>query len=425
MSEFNDATLTLTQMKHEIRDVIIPTASAALFIGPPGAGKTSVGLEIARSLMSGTFGACYYNCSNAISPDITGLYKPTDGPLTSYGVPLLFQPKPDLGLNGAFPVLNDPEANPYAPDFNWASLRPYPNGIAVLDEMGKAEELVIAKLAQFCNEGSTGQWGVPNDGWAKICFTNSQADGSGDNELPMHTVDRLSIYRVTTSYEDVVNHWRDIGMHEDFIGFASKNGDLIFTQNVPSTRIKYCTARSYTMAWRLCMSYIINGLGLDDLNEEARAAHVAKGGNPKDIPPNPGELGFGDDVNDPLAAEIMHGFTTTLAARCGTAVALAFKDYLQHRHQKPTVEEILANPATARLPDHPGIMHATMEMIVQNIPFEKHDAAFAYVRRMAKAYQTDFCAKFQAQYGARAQNLIEFHKLISSCGAAARMTIYS
>lgn len=427
MAEFDSTNITITEMLGKIEHVYLPTGKAAIFFGAPGAAKTSTAIALALRLQRerADFGACYMNMSSAITPDVMGAYKNTPGPLTQYGVPLLFQPNRKFGLRGAFPVLNDPECDPWSPGFNWRALTPYSEGIAYIDESTKVfEEGVQAKLAEFYCDGVTGQWGVP-EGWTKIGFANRAEDMSNDTPIAMHTANRLGKYNVYTAFEDVAPYWKSRGMHEDFVGFASANAGLVFSPKVPLSQEQFGTARSFMDAWLLCMAYSCNVVGIPDMNEEARKEHVAKGGNGRDIPIVPEFLPVGDDTSDAEVAEVVRGFITILAAHCGEGVALAFKDYLLHRHEKPTIDQIKSNPTTAPLSQHPGILHATMEMIIDHLPFEHHEKAFTYAQRMNKALCAVFCSKFASRYGVRAATLPSFHKLVAYCGASARVMIYS
>lgn len=416
MAEFDAATVTLTDMAWRIRNMYAPTGECAIFVGPPGMGKTGKTASLLRDMQDedDDFGACYFNLSSAITPDVTGLPKITNGPLTNYGVPLIFQPNDTFGLRGAFPALNDPEADPRSPEFSWRALKPYSRGVVVLDEIGKiAEEAVFAKLAQILGDRSTGQWSLP-EGWSVIGFSNREEDMSGDLAIPMHTGNRVSRYAVRTRLEDVIDHWIEIGMHPKFRAFAAANPSLVLSDSVPTNREQFSTARSYTKAWVLATRYC-EAIGMPDANADDPTA-----------PYEPTVFPVLGDVTDPSLAKAAAGFTTTIAARCGAPVALAFTDFLLHSNEQPTAQEVLDHPTKAKMPEHAGVLHATIEMLLSDIPFDKADRAFTYVRRFQnKAMRAVYTARFAKKFGSRALNLKGWQEMSAECGQAGRILTYS
>jgi hypothetical protein len=130
-----------------------------------------------------------------------------------------------------------------------------------------------------------------------------------------------------------------------------------------------------------------------------------------------------DEHGSDLAAKA-EGFTATVAARCGEAVALKFHDYLLHMNERPLFEHVIADPVNCIMPEHMGVVHATIEMLVKNMKLIHAPTIIRYVRRMNKSMAAVWCYKAANKFSLQIVNTKEFMELVEHCGPAAHSLVY-
>lgn len=420
MANFDATRITVTEAASLVRNVYLPNGGAVLLCGPPGCGKSEIMARMMRDLMGKMpkFGACFYNLSAAQSVDVMGWPKITDGPLSLNGVPVWMQPVPQEGLRGAFPQLN-PDDPAYKPieELKFADLVPYPYGIAVFDEMlSVADDTVLLPLAQFMGEGRIGQWGVPAKKWARVGLTNRPSDHRDVRELHAHTRNRLARFEVHITWEDIVSYWESIGMSEVFRAFAGAEPEEIFSAAVPTGDQQFGTARSWTNAWKDTMRFCQTWMKLPNLAEKGQPY------DPGILPVN--TLQLGDQDYDAKHANQCRLLYAAIAARCGDSIATKFQDFMINMKERPTFEDVLADPMGTKMPEHAGVLYSMVEMFTTRTKMPQFGQVFKYARRMPRVMASALCVRMAHKHKLSVISNSDFMTFMDWCGPGARAAIY-
>ena len=425
MSSHSTTKVTLTEANSLIRNTYFPTGGAALFAGPPGCGKSEGTLALQRMMQQefgDVFGSCFYNMSAAQAPDVMGWTKMSSSPLSLYGVPAWMQPVPQEGLRGAIPALHRTTLPKDDPDYlspsaiTWEHMTTYKYGIAVFDEvLSVADDTVLLPMAQLFSEGRVGQWGVPVKSWARIGLTNRPSDHRDVRVLHAHTRNRMAIWEVHITFDDVSTYWESIGMHDAFHSFAGAESGIVFSDSVPSGNEQFSTARSWQSAWRDIMSFC---------KLVARLPNVAEKGQPYRCGPLPLPSTGQGDTRTPQERRAADMIYSMVAARCGEPVALKFQDFVLNLGDRPPFEDILADPDNAKVPSHPGVMYAVVDMLVNRSRFDQFDEVFKYARRLGKPMASTLCVRLANKHKATIAHNSKYLDFMSWCGAGARAAIY-
>jgi len=421
---------------------------AVLVRGAPGATKTAqlLSAAIKRQKEDPEFGACCFNASNAQAPDFFGVWQSNTGPLTANAVPQLFQPVPEEGLRGAFPALcprelvhPDASIQPIDPDLLYTAglqrsvLSTYPRGLVIVDEASKVQgEDTMASLSMLAYEGRTGQWGVPTSrsnstaspsnrqalsdpttvvGWTRVFIANRAEDNSRDLDFPSTFDNRVAILDVHCTFDDVAPYWRSQGMHPSFVSFAGAYSGLILSNQVPAVRQQFGTARSWFEAHSECMAYC-KSLGIESSEPDRYM--------PELLPV------FGPNVEDRSAQRWHRTFIGLIAARCGEAIASQFSEYLLASTDLPTYDEIVSNPETCIIPEHPGVIHAVVETLLTNTDLCEIDEIGKYLKRpeFPKAMACVYLNRMMDRHPIAAASSNKFFALVRHFGIAASMTLH-
>lgn len=398
---------------------------ALLIKGPPGMAKSAIMIALALELqeLDAQFGACYVNGSNMQSVDMVGWPLQQNGILAANSIPTLFQPVPHLGLRGAFPAVHDRSNN-----LSLDTVLPYPRGLLIFDEASKvAGEDVMASLAMLAHEGRTGFWGVPIDGWVRVFIANRQEDNSNDLPFPATFDNRVAVFEVSGTYEDVAPHWEAIGMHPWWRGFASANASLVMAQSVPASGGQFSTIRSWTEAWYDCAAVMEHEI-------EIPHQHVYIEGTDEPQPKPwpcfyPDEETLTNILSPAQDNEEVKGWAAdivgTIASRCGSAVAGQFVDYVAHMAERATYEDIVSDPENAPIPLHSGVLHYTIEMLLQEIHLDDIDYVVRYLGRpdMPKALAAIWCQRMLRQHPFALTKRKAFTQFMNSIGPSARFAL--
>jgi hypothetical protein len=429
LTNLNPYRMPVYQAVAAIEHVLLPVGGACVIEGPPGASKTSQLHALQRRLQDANpnFGAASRNCSNMQYLDMAGTIKIDGSPLSTNGVPLLLQPNPGIGLRGAFPIicpehLRHPDAEPglhpdnhYDGTLTYGMLQPYDTGIMVFDDFTKApDESVFASFAQWLEEGCINQWGVPVDGWVRVGVCNAVAHGSHDMRVPAHTRNRVLWINVYCSIDDVAPYWRSMGMHPDFIAFAAAESKLVLSEEVPMEQEQFCTARSWMRAWQDATNFCQFMAGVPDKNVNDAALPYEPVAYPV----------VAMDEVDENKLEVSKHFSSFIAGRCGGAVATKFHDFLLHMNERPTMEQILADPFNAKVPNHSIVVHSAAEMILTHGKVSDIEPICDYMTRLPKPVAAVWCGQMAAKHAAELLRSKPFSRLTAHCGAASRIALF-
>lgn len=397
----------------------------AVFIrGPVGFSKSSRFLAMIHRLQDADpeFGACWMNASNATLMTYTGWPRPHGGLLSATSMPELFQPKVFMGLRGAFVSSAGP--CPY-PENSVEAMQhrlldgyvARPRGIVVVDEATKPpEENHLAVQAQLAYEGSTGMWSVPITGWLRVFVGNRVEDNSNDYPMPSTFDNRVVAMEITAGYDDVASHWAEIGMHPFFQNFAAAYPELVLRQEVPRQGGQFSTPRSWTEAWLDVMALCEHKMGIPTFDETPdwpcyRADDEMLAGILSPAQDNPQLKGYANLI------------TSIVAFRVGHEVAGQFVDFVAHTHEAPSYDEIVDDPAQARVPNHPGVLHYTLEMIIHHVNLQDMPELTEYMRRWPKALRQIWCTRLIAKHPIGVLKQPAFSRFMRENGDGARVAL--
>jgi hypothetical protein len=329
-------------------------------------------------------------------------------------MPGWLQPAPLEGLRGAFPAFCPehlreapnaktpmPEhlAKAYATAADQVARReliPYTRGVVILDEARQVgDPSAMLPLASIADDGRVGQWGVPRGpgAWSVLLISNRTSDANtGTVDIHSHTRNRMAIRQVRITYDDVVAHWHRISMHEPMIYFARAEPQQVFTDTVPEDDRQFCTARSWDYADREVRAWMRN---------------VAK------LPPT-------EKVPD-------HKDTRGLiAARCGDGTTNAFFHYLNCYELVPDYDEVVAEPAKARLDDSNRLASVTTaEMLAKHLLIEDMVPVTQYVRRLGKIVAGQFAERVLDLHQFDALRDSDFAEFVEWLGEAAKERLWA
>jgi len=419
-------TVSISDAMYLLRDVYMQRdEKPAVFIrGPVGFSKSSRILDLlhAWQMTDPDFGACWLNASNVPSiMSYSGWPRPHDGVLAATAMPVLFQPNPSMGLRGAF--VYDDKLKPYEDGSfealqhsvldGWVARR---RGCVVIDEATKPpEETHFAVQAQLAYEGSTGMWAVPTSGWLRIFIGNRVEDNSNDYPMPATFDNRVVCMEITAGYDDVAPHWTEIGMHPFFQNFAAAFSSLVLKEEVPKLGGQFSTPRSWTEAWLDVMSFC-RSIGVPTFDETP------------DWPCYRADDEMLAGILNPAQAEddlkrYANLITGIISFRVGHEVAGQFVDFVAHTHEAPTYDEIVNAPITARVPQHPGVLHYTLEMLVVNAHMQDMPELVQYMARWPKALRQIWCTKLIAKHPIGVLKQREFARFMRENGDGARVAL--
>lgn len=214
------------------------------------------------------------------------------------------------------------------------------HGILLLDEFRQAQPDVQKPAAELLLNGRVGDSEL-TDKWMVISCSNREKDRSGvQRELSFITNRRMEIH-----IEPHLGSWVDWAERSKIawqaIAFAKARPGVVFRDEVPSTPGPFCTPRSFVAASRL-ISRLPDNLFIEAVS---------------------GLLGEG------AAAELVA--------------------FLRTADQLPTLDEIVADPASCRLPaeDRPDAQYACMQMLASQITASNAQQVLEYLMRLPAEFQ--------------------------------------
>jgi len=218
-----------------------------------------------------------------------------------------------------------PEELPTDPDWK---------GIIFFDEIVQGGPMVMSAVTELVLEGRMGSYTLPK-GAVIVSAGNRRSDRSAVNEMPRHLADRLVFVSVEADVPDFVL-WADThNIRSEITSFIRARPDLLSAfdpqqSKSPSPR-----------GWNFVSSILEMG-----------------------VPP-----------------VVQH----TLVSGCvGEGAAIEFLGHLELYGQIPTVEEILANPTTAKMPKGdkaPAMCYAIASNLSRALNYKTAKAVMAYASR--------------------------------------------
>jgi len=322
-----------------IRDVVklapalYKSGTALHMIGPPGCGKSDI-TKVIRDVLSAEYGEefGYHDVllPTVDAPDVRGFLMPAkdaEGKAVSIYTRSALLPTKEY-------------------------LAAHPRGIYVIDERNSADLLTqkaVAPVVLWKRFGDT----YLGDGWWVISASNRMEDRAGVIRAPTHLINRER----QVSIESDITSWsiwaEERGLHPMCIAFAKQFPSKVFSPTVPKGDGPFSTARSFTSAATL-LGQVAGVDANGDVNME--------------IPTN-------DLICQSVAGDIGEGVTAELFA------------YLKLHDQLPTIQEILADPAAAKVPVNMSAVYAAVQMVLHFAKAQNIEKLWAYTERLPREMQ--------------------------------------
>lgn len=224
----------------------------------------------------------------------------------------------------------------------------FDSGILFLDEYLSADHLVQKAFAPLMSEGRIGEWKLP-DGWVVWIAGNRTIDKAGANKMLSHIGGRMCVIDVTPDLDAWTVWANKTGIHPMYVAFAQARPGVVFstepTKNPDEQRM---SPRSLTYAHDF---------------------HV----------------GANSDMEldtDPITQGMVAGYI-------GDAATGELFGFLKTVEELPTIDEIIASPLTAKLPNSARLdaQFAAVQMCVYHVDGDNIDPLFEYICRLNKELQ--------------------------------------
>lgn len=220
-------------------------------------------------------------------------------------------------------------------------------GVILLDENRQAPHDVQKCAARLIDEGKLGAYDLADLGhWSVVMASNRSEDRSGANRELAFITNRKMVISIDANV-DALADWMTAEKYDPkAVGFAKAFPGTVFTDKVPAHQDPFCTPRSFCRAIKFA---------------------VAMGG----------------DVIDTSPATV-----EGIAGLIGDGAAAEFMAYMRRVEAMVTVEEIIAGPTTAKVPERFDVVWATVQTMVHHCTEEVAMAFFEYTKRLPKEFQT-------------------------------------
>jgi hypothetical protein len=367
ISSFNE--LPLADAMRLVKDIYVPLGGTAILLGGVGAGKseTAVAMTDELAAKNPSFGSVYVNLGGYESVDMRGMPLPalsvgTQG-LSRFACPDMFRSaiywnsptEPALDGNGR--------------------LRFKPSGLAIFDEITQvADPGVQNVLAPLMLDGGVGEHRLPRGkgGWSILALGNRPDDRANASRLPALLWNRCDFAAHVRPDADGWRLWamRSGKVPLPFVIFAGREAAVVFTGKSPLEDGPFCTPRSLTKtaaALELHGSRPLTWKG-DDGADEAWAPTMW----PERVP------------GDELAFHIVAG-------GIGAPAAGKFFDLMRHIKDRPSFDEIIADPAKARLPKDGAVQFSVVDTLAMRADKATIGKVCKYVARMPRSLMASFC----------------------------------
>jgi hypothetical protein len=229
-------------------------------------------------------------------------------------------------------------------------------GVLFLDEFGQAEDEVKKPAAELLYKGAVGTSELPL-GWRVIAAQNRVSDRSGVLRELMFLVNRrclLSIDPSLPAWLDWANRQpQHVQPHYLTMSFAQQNPDIVFRETVPDGSEPFCTPRTLCL-----MDKDLRSIGGQDneYKDEGQSRNLM-------LP------------TDDLAREVCAGWI-------GGGAAAQFFTHLKYADQIPTITQIEADPAKAKLPEKRDAQMVCAYMLSHSITEHNATKVLKYMYRL-------------------------------------------
>ena len=232
------------------------------------------------------------------------------------------------------------------------------HGVVFLDEIDQGDKAQQNACGPLIDERRAGPWVLPA-GWVVIGAGNRKQDRAGTTTAPSQIKDRWMDCHIDLDRNETLAHWAKIGINEKiraFIGFAGHEWLHKFDPDAAS----FPTPRSYERT---------NSIMKWDL--------------------------------DPVE------MVEAIASKIGAGAAAAFVGFCKVYDHVPDIDELIANPKDASVPDQPDVLYAVCASLASKANNENLGAILQYCSRFE---QQEFTAMIMRDVRARVGSELKRNK---------------
>jgi len=205
MSEANTISGNITVGYQDLQQIIVGLWSKTNKIkavgieGPPGGGKSALGMSIAKKLSEATgdkYNTFQINLSQHEPTDVSGIPYVKDGRMYK-------------ALTEWWPTT--------------------PNNVIVLEEITKGPKLMQNAIGEAIHEGTVGSYKLPANTYFYLSW-NRRGDGAGDEKVLSHFVNRVAYFSYRPNPSDLINYAMQAGWNPSLIAFLNQFKHLVFDE---------------------------------------------------------------------------------------------------------------------------------------------------------------------------------------------------
>ena len=212
-------------------------------------------------------------------------------------------------------------------------------GIFFLDELSSAQPAMQNAAYQLTLDRRIGDYVLP-DGWSIVAAGNDTQHKSNVHRQSKALSNRFGHYELEVNNDEFLEHALQTGWDEDILAFIKYKPDL-----------------------------------LHDMEIDGHAF------------PTPRSWSF---VNRHKPFMTPHNEFNKIKAFVGEGPAIEFNNFMKIIRELPTIDEILASPKTAKLPEKLDSVHATTSLILKNVDVKNFSTLMNYIDRIPEEFQAMF-----------------------------------
>lgn len=303
-------------------------------VSGPGLGKTESVEQVCEELGHGFFALVASN------------FDPWD--LVGFNVPMR-RPDNTLGAELTTPFWWDKIAH-------WDGTAPDRFGKLLVDEASDAELPTQKVLARMVNSREVGTRRLP-DGCHVVLAGNRRKDRSGAQRMASMFQNRYCQLELDFHADMLLAHLQAKGFSEAGLSFIKTSPQYVYSENVPEDPGPFVSPRTFEK-------------GIAALAHLAATSNMAPGLLP----------GTGTDDVDTIAHAVLAGWI-------GAGASAQFFSHLKYQHELPTIEEIVLDPAKAKLPKSMGAQYMISFMLGARAQDKTLPQVVAYFQRMSVEFQ--------------------------------------
>jgi hypothetical protein len=352
--------LLLTEAADLVRDVYVPLGGTCILLGGVGAGKSQVFAQLGQSLADADpeFGFGYEIFGSYDAVDMRGMPQPArpDG-FASFS-------RPDWQRDCYFRERD----GSYVMDGNGRP-KVKPRGLFIIDEITQVSDPGAQNtLAPIL---LVGEHAIPRGrgGWSFVGLGNRVDDRANANRLPSLLWNRAAFSAHVRADADGWRTWAmRAGVPLPFVIFAGREAGTVFTGKSPLEDGPFCTPRSLTATAEAL-----------ELHARRELAYVGDDGKETWTPDAWPEKVPLDDLSFQI-----------VAGGVGAPAAGKFFDLMRHIKNRPSFDDIVADPKGAKLPTDGAVQFSIVDTLAVRVDKKTIAPVAQYVRRMPRSLMASF-----------------------------------